>query len=105
MEIEGFKIFRLDRFGIHVNAPKASGGVAIAVKYHVFDSFVIAVGDKAFDGIITVNFKHKLTDFEFVIICYLSPENSVWGRNSEVFFSHLIAELYTISSVDLLYLW
>ena len=55
----------------------------------------------SFEGILSVKFCHKFTDFSFIVICcYLPPENSVWGRDSDKFFSHLTSELYTYSYAD-----
>ena len=46
-----------------------------------------------------------ITEFTFIIIaCYLSPENSIWGRNSDQFFAHLVSEVYTYSYADSVYL-
>ena len=61
----------------------------------------VKVIDKSFDGILGVEFRHKYTDFVFIVCaCYLPPENSVWGKNSTAFFSHLILLMYTCNYAD-----
>ena len=75
------------------------------IKLDIFEYFDSKVIDKALDGILSVKFQHKLTDFTFVVMCcYLPPKNSVWGRDSDKFYSHLTNALYTYSDVDSLIL-
>ena len=61
--------------------------------------------DTSVDGILSVDFKHKYTDYTFVIVvCYLSPENSSWSRNNTQFFAHLITKLCSCSYADTTFL-
>ena len=51
--------------------------------------------DKGHDGILGVMLEHKDSEYRFLVFCcYLSPENSVWGRDSMSFFSHLLSQIY-----------
>ena len=53
------------------------------------------------NGFLSVMFTHRHTDLSFVInVCYLPPDNSVWGRDATVFFSHILGEIYKYSDVD-----
>ena len=79
----------------HINAPKGSGGVGIFVRNSLFDLFEINVVDRTYDGILGILLKSKLTDHDIVIYTvYLSPENSLWGRNATDFYSHLVGQVY-----------
>ena len=90
----------------NVRALKAySGGVDILIKNSFLTEYNVKVIDKSFDGILGVEFRHKYTDFVFIVCaCYLPPENSVWGKNSTAFFSHLISLMYTCNYADGMYL-
>ena len=47
----------------------------------------------------------KQTDFSFVVISgYLPPENSVWGRDSQEFFSHALSLVYIYNECDAVFL-
>ena len=57
--------------------------------------------DKNYDGILGVLFEHKVTDYQFIIFsCYLPPEDSPWGQDSDMFFGHLLGEIYANNYVD-----
>ena len=44
---------------------------------------------------------HKVLVTQVVVfVCYLPPENSVWGRDAESFFTHLEGCMYQYSSCD-----
>ena len=95
LELDGFIWFGHNRIA-HRRAVKASGGVGICVKKTILDSFSVIILDKAYDGIIALRFE---ANYSFVIIsCYLSPEMSPWGRDADLFFSHLLTLLYTINA-------
>ena len=67
----------------------------------VYDIHII---DRSYDGILGVEFKNKFTEYTFIVYsCYLPPENSTWS-NSDEFFGHMIAQLYTNSYADAVYL-
>ena len=76
---------------LHLQIYKGSGGVGIYVHERVQRSFNIAVNSKIHDGILAIMFNTLPTDYSFMFItCYLPPENSVWGRNSDILYtSHL----------------
>ena len=82
-----------------------SGGVGILIKNSFLTEYNVKVIEKSFDGILGVEFRHKYTDFVFIVCaCYPPPENSVWGKNSTAFFSHLISVMYTCNYADGMYL-
>lgn len=83
----GFEWYGHNRFATHRNAPKPSGGVGFLVKQSVFNSFHVRVLDKAYDGILGLELRHKDTDTSIAMFtCYLPPENSPWGRDADSFF-------------------
>ena len=51
--------------------------------------------DKSLDEILCIKLTSKSTDYSLLLlICYLPPENSVWGRNSQQFLSHVLSYIY-----------
>jgi exonuclease III len=102
---EGYTCFLNNRKVKNKKAPKASGGVAILVKEKLFDVFRVKVVDNEIDGILGIEFVHKLNEFSFVIFaCYLSPDNSVWGRDPTTYFAHLMSQLYFHSDADAIFI-
>ena len=88
LEIDGYYCIQYSRKSKHKNAKKFSGGVAILIKHDFLDLYESKVIDKTLDGILSVKFLHKKSDFSFVLVCcYLPPKNSVWGRDSDLFYS------------------
>ena len=52
-------------------------------------------GAKSLDGILCIKLTSKSTDYSLLLLtCYLPPENSVWGRNSQQFISHVLSYIY-----------
>ena len=61
----------------HVNIHKGSGGVGVFIKNELFEEFDVNIVDKSFDGFLSIQLQHKITDFTFIVVsCYLAPENS-----------------------------
>lgn len=97
-ELDGFTWIGHNRIA-HKRAVKASGGVGIFVKNSFLDNFSIKIIDKTYDGILCVHFEHIAFLYSFIIIsCYLSPETSIWGRNADFFFAHLLSLLYAANA-------
>ena len=97
----GYRWFGFNRTEIHINAPKASGGVGIFVKDLIFKIFNVSVIDKSVDGILGLKFESRNTDFSFIVFaCYLPPENSNRGRDAQGFFAHLLAQIYMNNDSD-----
>ena len=71
------------------------------MKKYLFDSFTISILDKSFDGILSVLFQHKSSEYQFIVFgCYLPPEDSPWGRDSDAFYGHLLGQIYLHNYVD-----
>ena len=105
IEVESYKWIGFNRCSIHKDAPKASGGIGILIKNSVVDEYLIESIDKSYDGILAIKFMSKQTDFGFVVISgYLPPENSVWGRDSQEFFSHALSLVYIYNECDAVFL-
>lgn len=105
LDFDGFTWFGHNRIA-HKRAVKASGGVGFLVKNVVLERYSVSIVDKTFDGIFCLRFEHRESQYSFILIsCYLSPESSVWGRNADLYFSHLLALLYTVTDkVDSIYI-
>ena len=102
IDIPGYYWIGHNRNKRHVKAKKASGGIGVLVKDTTLHQFQICGIDKSFDSILVITLKHKVTDFQLTLICvYLPPENSTWGRNSDIFFNHLTSVVYTSQTSDI----
>jgi exonuclease III len=103
IEVNGYKWYGHNRQGLHVRAPKGSGGVGILVRDCLFMNFDVNIVDKDHGGVLGVQFHHKKSDLTIILyVCYLLPENSHWGRDSVSFFSHLLSQTYIHSEADYL---
>jgi len=101
ISIAGYKWYGNNRRSRNVRAPKGSGGVGILVKNDMFIEFNISVIDKSVDGILCISLVNRHTHRSFVIcVCYLPPITSIWGRNSDHFFTHMTNTLYSCSDFD-----
>ena len=105
LRLPGYQWIGFNRKYQHVRAVRAFGGVGIFIREYIADEFFIKVIDKVCDGVLMVQFKQKCSEFTMVIIvAYLPPEHSKWGRNAENVFSHILGEVYKFSNVDLILL-
>ena len=88
---------------IHKNAKRPSGGIGILVKLSVYNVFKVQVIDNSYEGIICLKLEHKVSVFSIIVICcYLPPENSLYGRDCESFFAHIITQIYLNIDADAL---
>lgn len=93
--IDGYKYFGYNRSLVHRRAPKGSGGVGIFIKESLLQYFDCTIVDKSFDGILCLSLKHTISNYCcYVFSCYLSPENSTWGRDATSFYTHLLSQIY-----------
>jgi len=105
IKINDYIWFGYNRADIHINAPKASGGVGLLVKSKLCDLFDIHIVDKSFDGILCLKFCHKITGSDFIVFtCYLPPENSNRGRDAQSFYAHLLTQIYSLSNCDAMFI-
>ncbi|CAC5405576.1 unnamed protein product [Mytilus coruscus] len=87
------------------NAPKASGGVGLLIKNWIFKEYEYETIDITRDGVICGKFQSKSTDFNFIVFsCYLPPKNSVWGRDSQGYFAHILSDIYEQCDTDAIFL-
>ncbi len=101
----GYQWFPHSRLLKNVRAKRYDGGVGLLVKDNIAECFSISILDKSIDGLLTVGFSSKSTNFSFVIfIVYLPPEGSPWSRNLSDFFGHVIAQVYLHYEYDLIFL-
>ncbi len=103
IHVDGYTWYGHNRSEIHVRAIRASGGLGWLVRNALFHEYDITITDKSYEGILCLNVKHRFTGFSANLIgCYLPPEFSHWGRDSDNFFSHLITLLYMSTNEDLI---
>lgn len=89
---------------MHFRAVKGSGGVGFLVKNILFERYEVTVNDKSMGGILAIKLKNKFTDYCFVVFtCYLPPEGSPRILDPNLFFGHLLAQMYSLSDVDAVY--
>ncbi len=61
--------------------------------------------DKSLDGLLSVKFTHKQSEFDFVIsLCYIPPEGSPWSHNISDFYGCLTAEVYAHFESDMIFI-
>ena len=88
----------------HIRSPLTFGGVGILVKCNLLSKYLVTTVDKTIDGILGVKFQCKETDYSFIIFsCYLPPDKSPWAE-PDIFFEHLISQLYVHSSENAIYI-
>jgi hypothetical protein len=101
IQLDNYTWYGFNRQEIHVNAPKASGGVGLLVKTQLTEQFNIFVVDRSYDGILALKFEHRITSLNLIVFsCYLPPEGSTRGRDAQSFFAHLLAQIYLHSDAD-----
>ena len=101
ISIYNYSWYGFNRKGIHVRAKRGSGGVGILVKNSLIDQYFVVIIDQTVDGILGIKFRNKFNNYEFIVfVCYLPPESSIWGRNSDAFFSHLLSLIFLYSETQ-----
>ncbi len=101
IKLEGYQWIPFNRKTKHVKSPHTFGGVGIFVSYKILEDFEVKITDKIIDGIIGILLTEISTDKSYAIYsCYLPPINSIYGRDSTAFFSHLLTEIYKNCDVD-----
>ena len=64
------------------------------MKDTVNQMYNIGIIDRSCDGVLGAKFTHKQSDYNFVVFaCYLSPERSTWGWDTQSFFVHILAQI------------
>ena len=78
--------------------------MCICINRKLLNYYNVEVIDREMDGIIGIKCLHKIVDLTFAVYCYyLPPEDSPWGRDSDAFFGHLLAQMYLNSHLDHLF--
>ena len=102
ISIKGYNWVGANRIMQNRRAVRAFGGVGLLYKEEIGRDFTVRILDKSIDGFLSVLFCHRKADTKLVInVCYLPPDNSVWGRDSTTFLTHIVGELYRQEEVDL----
>ena len=103
ISVSGFTWIDNNRKFVNLCAPKPSGRIGILSNQCLRATYDINILNKQHVGSLAVEFKDKYTDFSVVVITrYLSPGNSVWGRNASSFFVNLLSLVYTCSFADII---
>ena len=99
--INGYDCFSFPRGERHLRAKKNYGGVCVLIKKTLNQYYDYYVVDKCYDGILVVKFDDKMSGYNFLVVAmYLSPEQSVWGRDANGFFNHLLGIMYQFNECD-----
>ena len=99
--VQGYQWFGHNRYCTHVKAKKGSGGIGVLVSNKLLNSYKVDIIDKNTEGILAIKCTRVISNYQLVIIvCYLPPENSPWGKNVEMFFAYLISIIYVLSEID-----
>ena len=100
--LQDYIFYGHNRQTIHSKARKGSGGVGICIKNSIRDMFDISVISETYEGILVVGLHHRVSEFNVtIVLTYLPPESSNWGRDCETFFSNLLSIVYLESHTDL----
>ncbi len=105
IELKNYKWFPHSRLTRHVRAAINHGGVGLLVKENILNDFNLSVLDMSLDGLLSVEFTHKQSEFNFVVlICYVPPEGSPWSQNISDFYAYLTSEVYSNFECDMLFI-
>ena len=101
INVEKYKWYGNNRVNQNIRSPKGSGGVGILVRKSIFENYNVSVCENNWDGIFGLTFKSNYNNINIgIFVCYLPPQNSIWGKESEALFAHLINMLYNTSYLD-----
>ncbi len=99
--IPGYITIGNNRTELHRRSRKGSGGIALLVKSELLTTYKVSRTDDGIEGILRVNFKHKVSDSSFSVYgVYIPPESSVYAGNVDELFEHLVAMLYEADNED-----
>ena len=103
INLEGYDWCGFNRRNQLKSAKCGSGGVEIFVRKDLLKAWQFEILDKTGDEILATCLVNKKTKYKILLVsCYLPPENSNWGYDSDVFFNHLTSMLYSYDdNVDL----
>ncbi len=97
---EGYTWYGHNRLYRNRNAPKASGGVGVLIKNCICNMCNIDI-DKSIDGVLCIGISNTSKTISMcIVVCYLSPESSVWGRDANSYFAHLLSIVYLTSEYE-----
>ncbi len=104
IKIESYETYSFNRKLSNKRAKRIFGGLCVLVKLTLFNYFSVQIFDKEYDGILALKFKHKYTDYTFVLIAgYLPPDRSPYGRDALGFYNHVSNLIYQTSDCDTVY--
>ncbi len=105
IKIQNYKWFPHSRLTKHVRAAINHGGVGLLVKENILNDFNLTILDKSLDGLLSVKFTQKQSEFEFVVfICYVPPEGSPWSQNISDYYAYLTSEIYSNFECDMIFI-
>ena len=88
----------------HIRAKRNYGGLCVIFRKHLYLLYHIEVVDKTVDGIMAIKFTHKQSEYCFLLIAtYLAPERSLWGRDAEGFYGHILHLIFEYNDCDTVY--
>ena len=97
--VTGYIFKGFNRAFTHRNAPGTWGGVGFLIKRELLNDYEFKIVEKNYDGIFGIELEHRSMRFKvLLVVCYLPPENSPYGRNVDGFLSHLEQICFSHSS-------
>ena len=85
------------------NYRRGMGGVGFLIKSYLYSEYNIKCVDSSHEGVLVFSFQHKVSQMSLIIVgCYLPPENSVYGKNTELYFNYIGSLLLQYDDCDLL---
>jgi hypothetical protein len=99
--MDDYKFYGYNRSFIKKTAKVASGGVGILLKYSIVSNNYIAITDITYEGILSLTLTNKITTKQVnITVCYLPPERSQYGRDTQGFYDHLLQLMYQVTECD-----
>ena len=102
--VQDYMFLTKNRSEVYRRARVGSGGVGILIHNKLFESYVLREVMDKFEGILGVVLKHKIREHKVcVITCYLPPEGTKYGCDSEKFFECLTHLVYMYNECEYVY--
>ena len=101
INLDGYSWYGFNRSFVKKTAKCGSGGVGILIRQNIIENYHVNELDKNVEGILVLELVHKCTSHVIVVgVCYMPPENSNYGRDSQAFYDHLLNVIYQTENAD-----
>ncbi len=105
VQVPNYVFLTHDRADVHRNAKVSSGGVGVLIHDKVLAKYRIDELVYICDGQLGVIIKHRTEDYKIgLVVGYISPESSKYGRDPDEFFEYLTRFVYDYNECDKIYI-